>query len=82
MKKVTITLDEEVARGARTRAAELNTSVSRLLGQMLERVMLEEQYYHTAVQQHLSAEPPVLNVAGTEYPKRGELHERDDLSRL
>ena len=38
MKNVTITLDEKVARWARIRAAELNTSVSRLLGGMLERL--------------------------------------------
>lgn len=34
MKNVTITLDDEVARWARIRAAEQNTSVSRLVGDM------------------------------------------------
>lgn len=79
MKNVTITLDEEVARWARIRAAELNTSVSRLLGQLLERLMLEEQNYHAAMKQYLSGEPRMLNEAGDEYPRRDELHERDDL---
>lgn len=79
MKNVTITLDEEVARWARIRAAELNTSVSRLLGQLLERLMLEEQNYHAAMQQYLSGEPRMLNEAGDEYPRRDELHERDGL---
>jgi hypothetical protein len=79
VKNVTITLDEEVARWARIRAAELNTSVSRLLGEMLERLMLEEQNYHAAMKQYLSGEARVLNEAGTEYPKREELHDRDDL---
>ncbi len=79
MKNVTITLDEEVARWARIRAAERNTSVSRLLGEMLERLMLEEQHYHAAMKQYLSGESRVLNEVEVEYPKRDELHERDDL---
>ena len=37
MKNVTITLKEEVARWARIKAAEKNTSVSRLVGEMLKR---------------------------------------------
>ncbi len=79
MKNVTITLDEEVARWARIRAAELNTSVSRLLGELLERLMLEEQNYHAAMKQYVSGKPRVLNEAGTEYPKRDDLHDRDHL---
>jgi hypothetical protein len=35
MKNVTITLDEKVARWARIKAAEKDTSVSRLVGEML-----------------------------------------------
>ncbi len=79
MKNVTITLHEEVARWARIRAAELNTSISRLLGELLERLMLEEQNYHAAMKQYLSGEPRLLNEAGTEYPTRDQLHDRDDL---
>jgi Ser/Thr protein kinase RdoA (MazF antagonist) len=79
MKNVTITLDEEVARWARIRAAELNTSVSRLLGELLERLMLEEQNYHAAMKQYLSGEPRVSSEAGAKYPKRDDLHDRDDL---
>jgi len=48
MKRITITLDDEVARWARIRAAELNTSISRPLGELLERLILEEQNYHAA----------------------------------
>ena len=39
LKNVTITLPEEVAYWARRRAAEENTSVSRLVGKMLEAQM-------------------------------------------
>ena len=76
MKNVTITLDEEVARWARIRAAERNTSVSRLLGELLKEQMREEEDYRLAMEQYLSQEPQVLKKSGTSYPKREELHDR------
>ena len=42
MKNVTITLDEEVARWARIRAAERDTSLSRLVGKLLREKMLDD----------------------------------------
>lgn len=75
MKNVTITLDEEVARWARIRAAELETSVSRLMGEMLRERMLEEESYHTAMRQYLSQKPRELKGAGVKYPRRETLHE-------
>ncbi len=45
LKNVTITVSEEVAHWARLKAAEENTSVSRLVGRMLEREMkLSDEY--------------------------------------
>ena len=76
MKKITITLDEEVARWARIRAAERNTSVSRLVGELLKEKMREEEDYRLAMEQFLAQEPQVLRKAGTSYPKREELHDR------
>ena len=77
MKKVTITLDEEVARWARIRAAERNTSVSRLVGELLKEKMREEEDYRLAMEQFLAQEPQVLRKAGqTRYPKREELYDR------
>jgi hypothetical protein len=75
MKNVTITLDEEVARWARIRAAEENTSVSRLVGQLLQQHMKEEQAYEAAMKQFLSRKPTALKRKG-KYPRREELHER------
>ena len=43
MKKVTITLDEEVARWAPIRHVEPETSVSRLVGGVLREKMIEEE---------------------------------------
>jgi hypothetical protein len=76
MKNVTITLDEEVARWARIRAAERNTSVSRLVGELLKEQMREEEDYRLAMEQYLAQEPRTLKEAGTCYPRREELHDR------
>jgi len=76
MKNVTITLDEEVALWARIRAAERDTSVSRLVGEMLREKILEERSYQTEMQQYLSRQPKRLKRAGTKYPRREELHGR------
>jgi plasmid stability protein len=75
MKNVTITLDEEVARWARIRAAERETSVSRLVGEMLRERMLEEESYQAAMQKYLSQKPRGLKRRGVKYPKREALHE-------
>jgi plasmid stability protein len=75
MKNVTITLDEEVARWARIRAAELNTSVSRLVGEMLQEKMQAEQDYLLAMEQYLAKKPRPLKPAGAAYPRRQELYE-------
>lgn len=79
MKNVTITLDEEVARWARIMAAEQNTSVSRLVGELLRDKMIEEQNYQIAMQQYLSQPPKVLKPPGEKFPVREELYERKSL---
>ncbi len=48
MKHVTITLEDEVSRWAKIWAAKNDTSVSKLLGQLLKERMLEEQGYHAS----------------------------------
>jgi hypothetical protein len=76
MKNVTITLKEEVARWARIKAAERNTSVSRLLGEILQQKMQEEESYLLAMEQYLTQGPQTLKKPGQGYPRREELHER------
>jgi plasmid stability protein len=76
MKNVTITLEEEVARWARIRAAEQNTSVSRLVGEMLKEKMQAEEAYLLAMEEFLAEKPRVLKKPGTPYPRREDLHER------
>jgi len=76
MKNVTITLDEEVAHWARIRAAEQDTSVSRLVGEMLREKMSKEQSYQLSMKRYLSKKPRPLSRRGAKYPTRAEIHER------
>lgn len=76
MKNITITLEEQVAKWARLRAAELNTSVSRLVGKMLGESMRQERSYDSARRTYLAAEAGQLTSSGKRYPKRDELHDR------
>ena len=79
MKNVTITLDEETAAWARIYAAEHNTSVSRIVGEMLQRQMRDGQKYAEAMQRFLARKPVRLKRAGKRYATRDELHDRTRL---
>lgn len=76
MKNVTISLHEEVARWARIRAAEQETSVSRLIGELLKQKMLDDKAYGASMQQYLSRSAKALKRPGAGYPRREELHDR------
>lgn len=76
MKNVTISLDEDVARWARIRAAEREISVSRLIGEMLKQRMSEEEAYGSAMRQYLSRSAKAPKQPGAGYPERSELHDR------
>ena len=76
MKNVTITLDEETALWARIRAAESETSVSRLVGDMLREKMREERTYENAMREYLSQLPVRLKKRHERYPQRQDLYER------
>ncbi len=75
MKNITIKLENDVAQWSRVWAAEHNTSVSRILGDLLKRMKKEKTGYAQAMQQFLSVEPRPLKKSG-EYPSRDDLHER------
>lgn len=79
MRNVTVTLEEDVALWARVLAAKRNTSVSRLLGDLLKDMMEQEQKYGEAWHEYLSQEPLPLNRGGGPYPARDELHDRNVL---
>jgi plasmid stability protein len=75
VRNLTVSVDEDVARWARVWAAEHDTSVSRLVGEILRQRMLEEREYETAMQRYLSLAPAPLS-GGKRYPRREELHDR------
>jgi hypothetical protein len=74
LKNVTVTLEKDVARWARLEAARRETSVSRLLGEILKQRMLEEAGYDSAMRRAL-ARKPFLKGEGR-YSSREEAHER------
>jgi hypothetical protein len=79
LRNVTITLDEETARWARVEAAERDTSVSRLIAEMIRERMLGSDEYEAARRRYFSQEARVHRQPGQRYPSRDELHERDRL---
>ena len=76
MKNITVTLDESISLWARVWAAKHNTSVSRMLGEMLHQRMLEEDGYNGAMRQFNARKPKALRESGECLPDRELLHER------
>ena len=74
MRNVTVSLEESVARWARLEAARKETSVSRLLGEILKQRMVEKNSYESAMRRSL-ARKPFLNTDGR-YLSREEVHDR------
>jgi hypothetical protein len=81
MKNVTITLDEAVLRWARIKAAEQETSVSRLVSELLETEMKRADAGDRAWQDYLARAPRHPISDGTPYPKREALYDRPVLRR-
>lgn len=75
-RNVTVSLDEETARWARVEAARRDTSVSRLLGDLLRDYMQREENYEAAMSRWLSGPARVLKRSGA-YPAREALHGRE-----
>lgn len=77
LKNVTVTLDEETARWARIEAARRDTSVSKLLGEILRAEMQQEARYEAAKQSYLAQKPGIHRCHGQPLPSREELHDRE-----
>lgn len=76
MKNITITVDDEVARWAKVWAAKHNSSVSRLLGEVLEQRMRQESDYEAAMKRFLRKKPVRLREKDQPLPERDALYER------
>lgn len=77
MPNLTVTADEEVLRWARIQAAERNTSVARLVGDLLRQHMQSEARYEAARRRFMGRKPRRLSRGS--YPSREELHDRASL---
>lgn len=66
LKNITITVSDEAARWARKKAAEENTSVSRLVGRMLENQMRRSDEYWKAYRKIRK----IRSIAGIDAPHR------------
>ena len=75
MKKVTITLPEDLARWLRIKAAKDNRSVSRWLAELLERMWRQEDQYEIAMKRYLE-KPRKIDWPNDRRPTREELYDR------
>jgi hypothetical protein len=75
MKNVTISMDEGVAEWARLEAARRNTSVSRLVGELLAEKMRHDDEYERAMNDWLSRKRKYKSD-GSAYAKRDSLYDR------
>jgi hypothetical protein len=74
MKNVTVTMEDEVADWARLEAARRNTSVSRLIGELLADKMRHDDAYERAMREELEFKS--IGTSDGPYLKRDEMHER------
>jgi len=74
MKNVTVTMEDDVADWARMEAARRNTSVSRLIGELLADKMRHDDAYERAMREELEFKS--IGTSDGRYLSREELHER------
>ena len=75
MKNVTITVDDTALEWVRIEAAKRNTSVSRLVGEMLADKMRQEDAYAQAMRGWLGKERQ-WRSDGSAYPSREQTYDR------
>lgn len=75
MKNVTVTMEDGVADWARIEAARRNTSVSRLVGEMLAEKMRHDDAYERAMNEWLTRDRR-WQSDGSAYPNREQTHDR------
>ena len=73
MKNVTLTVDESALEWVRIEAAKRNTSVSRLVGEMLVEKMQREDAYVRAEREWLADDVTFTSTAQP-YPRRVEIY--------
>jgi hypothetical protein len=74
MKNVTVTMEDGVADWARIEAARRNTSVSRLVGEMLAEKMRHDDAYERAMREALEFRS--FGISSGPYLTRDEIYDR------
>ena len=74
MKNVTVTMEDHVADWARMEAARRNTSVSRLIGELLAEKMRHDDAYERAMREVLEFKS--MGTSSTPYMGRDEANDR------
>lgn len=74
MKNVTVTMEDSVADWARMEAARRNTSVSRLVGEMLAEKMRRDDAYERAMREALEFKS--FGASSGPYFTRDEIYDR------
>jgi hypothetical protein len=77
MRNVTITIDDDAYRWAKVEAAKTDTSLSRMLGEMLREKMVREDEYWKAYEEWKTLKP--FSLGGGPYPKREEIYASRDV---
>ncbi len=77
LRRITVALDEEIARWASVEAARKDTSVSRLLGAILKERMLHSDGYERAMRRALARK--AFPKTEGRYLSREEVHDRAGL---
>jgi len=75
-RNLTIQLDAEIIRKARVLAVERSVSVSRLVAEVLERLVRDEGEYRSACREALADLSEGFHLGGGALPARETLHER------
>ena len=75
MKNVTITMEDGVAEWARLEAARRDTSVSRLVGDLVAQKMTHDDAYDRAMHEWLGRSRS-WKSDGKRYPSRDAIHDR------
>ena len=76
MKNVTVTMEDSVADWARMEAARRNTSVSRMVGELLAEKMRHDDAYERAMRDALEFKS--WGSSDGRYPTREETYDRSD----
>jgi plasmid stability protein len=76
MKNITVTVDDDIYRRARVRAAEMDTSVSAQVKQFLEQFAQKETEFERLLKQEQKVRAEITGFSASERLSRDDVHDR------